>query len=126
VVYLIPGPLIRIFTSDPDLISTGIHVSRVMFIGMPIIGVVFLGSNAFQSTGKAWQAFITAFARPVLFMVPPVFILPIFLGLDGVFLAFPASDYLALILIVILMVPMFKQFKKAAEMEKKGVTLSGV
>jgi putative MATE family efflux protein len=120
VVFFIPGPLIRIFTTDPALIESSIHVSKVMFWGMPIIGLVFLGSNAFQSTGKALAAFITAFTRPVLFMLPAVFILPYFLQLDGVYMAFPASDYLALILTAILIYPMIKQFRKAAKVEKEA------
>jgi Na+-driven multidrug efflux pump len=119
IVYFFPGPIIRIFTTDPELIKSGIHVSKLMFLGMPIIGLVFLGSNCFQSTGKALQSFITAFARPVLFMIPAVLILPRFLKLDGVFLSFPASDVLALILTFILIYPMFKQFRKAAVVEKR-------
>ena len=124
VVYFVPGPLIRVFTSDPALIESGIHISKLMFFGMPIIGVVFLGSNAFQSTGKALQAFITAFARPVLFMLPAVLILPHFLGLDGVFLSFPASDVLALLLTAVLIYPILKQFRKSAVVEKKESEIS--
>ena len=118
VVYFVPGPLVRIFTSDPALIESGIHAAKLMFFGMPIIGLVFLGSNTFQSTGKALQAFITAFTRPVLFMLPAVLILPRFLGLEGVLLTFPVSDILALVLVVVLIYPILRQFREAAVKEK--------
>jgi putative MATE family efflux protein len=118
IVFLVPGPIVRIFTTDPELIKAGIHASRLMFLGVPLIGLVFLGSNCFQSTGKAILAFITAFARPVLFMIPAALILPHFLQLDGVLLAFPASDLLSLILTVVLIYAMLKQFQKAAAEEK--------
>jgi putative MATE family efflux protein len=125
VIHFFPGALVQIFTSDPDLVALGTHAVKIMFLGLPIIGMVFLGSNCFQSTGKAIPAFITAFARPVLFMVPSVFILPVFFGLDGVYGVFPASDYLSLFLIIILIFPLINQFRKNAVMEKEhgaGIT----
>jgi putative MATE family efflux protein len=124
IVYFFPGPIIRIFTTDTVLINSGIHIFKEMYWGMPIIGMVFLGSNCFQSIGKPIQAFITAFARPVLFMIPIVLILPRFLGLSGVFLSFPGSDYLGLILTVILIYPLLKQFRKAATEEKTETPVS--
>jgi putative MATE family efflux protein len=124
IVYFVPGPIIRIFTPDQQLVNEGIKVAKLMFWGMPVIGLVFLGSNCFQSIGKALQSFITAFARPVLFMIPIVLILPHFLGLSGVFLSFPGSDYLAIILTVILIYPLLKQFRKAALVEKTETPVS--
>jgi Na+-driven multidrug efflux pump len=89
---------------------------------MPIMGFVAVGSTSFMSIGKAVQAFITAFARPVLFLIPAVIILPHLLGLKGVFLSFPTSDLLTLGLTIILLIPIIKEFRKAAIAEKKGKT----
>ena len=84
------------------------------------MGFVMLGTNSFMSLGKALQAFITAIARPALFLIPAVIILPRFLGLEGVFLSFPASDALTLILTILLLIPIFKEFRKMSAAEKPG------
>jgi putative MATE family efflux protein len=117
--YTIPGPIMRIFSNDTALVEAGIRASRLVFCSMPLIGLVMVGSTSFVSIGKAVQAFITAAARPILFLIPSVLILPRLLGLDGVFLSFPASDILTLILTALLIIPVIRQFRKAAA-EAKG------
>jgi putative MATE family efflux protein len=120
VLYFIPGPIIKIFSTDPQLVTAGIHASRLVFLSMPIMGFVMVGATSFQSIGKAVQAFITAVARPVVFLIPAVAILPHFLGLEGVFLSFPTSDALTFILTILLLIPIIKEFRKAAIAEKQG------
>jgi Na+-driven multidrug efflux pump len=90
------------------------------------MGVVMVGSTSFMSIGKAVQAFITAIARPALFLIPAVIILPRLLGLNGVFLSFPTSDALTLVLTILLLIPIIKEFRKAAAVEsKKALELTG-
>jgi Na+-driven multidrug efflux pump len=118
--YLIPGPVFHIFSTDPQLVSAGIHASRLVFFSMPIMGFLMVGSTSFMSIGKAVQAFITAIVRPIVFLIPVVFFLPRFLHIEGVFLSFPCADMLTLGLTVILLLPIIKEFRKAAEAEKQG------
>jgi Na+-driven multidrug efflux pump len=118
VLYTITGPIIKIFNTDPALVEAGIRASRLVFWSMPIMGLVMVGSTSFMSIGKAVQAFITAVARPVLFLIPAVVVLPRLLGLNGVFLSFPASDAMTLVLTAILIIPVINQFRKAATAEK--------
>ena len=122
VLYFIPGPIIKIFSTDPALVAAGAHASKLIFLSMPLMGFVMVGSTSFQSIGKAVQAFITAIVRPVVFLIPAVILLPRFLHLEGVFLSFPTSDLLTLILTIILLVPIIKEFRKAAIAEKQGKT----
>jgi putative MATE family efflux protein len=114
IIYLIPGPIMRIFTTDQALIDMGIYASRLIFFSLPFMGLVMVGQLIFQAIGKATQSFITAFARPVLFLIPMVLIMSNLWQLDGVFLSFPASDILTLILIIVLISPILSQFRKAA------------
>jgi Na+-driven multidrug efflux pump len=120
VIFFIPGAIIGIFSSDPALIAAGSHASRLVFWCMPIMGFVMLGTNSFISLGKAGRAFITALGRPVLFMIPAVMILPRIWKIDGVFLSFPASDGLTLLLTIILLIPVFREFRQNALTEKAG------
>jgi putative MATE family efflux protein len=113
-VYLLPQPIIRIFTSDPALVSSGIYACKRIFLGVPLMGFVMLGSGSFQSIGRALQAFILALARPAIFMIPAVLILPRFLGLSGVLLTLPVADFLTFVLSIILLYPVIRNFQKAA------------
>lgn len=120
ILYLIPGPIIRIFTDDPQLIDAGIHASMLVFISLPFMGAVMVGQTIFQAVGMALRSFITAIIRPVIFLIPLVFILSRTMGLDGVFLSFPGSDILSLALIAVLAMPVIRQFRKMAAVEKQN------
>jgi putative MATE family efflux protein len=113
VLYLIPGPIVGIFTDESALIDTGVHISRLIFLSMPFMGLVMVGQTIFQSIGKALQTFILASVRPVVFLIPLVFLLSHYWQLDGVFLAYPVSDILTLLLTFILVVPVYRQFRRA-------------
>jgi putative MATE family efflux protein len=117
--YFFPEIFIRIFSSDADLIEMASHAARRTFIAIYIIGVAFIGQLIFQSLGKAVKAFITSLARPALFMIPMIMILPRFWGVDGVWLAFPFTDGLTVILTVILLIPEIREFQRGAPPGRK-------
>jgi Na+-driven multidrug efflux pump len=119
ILYFIPGTIVQIFNTDPALIEAFVHASRLVFWSMPIMGLVMVGSTSFMSIGKAVQAFITAVARPALFLIPAVLVLPKFFGLNGVFLSFPTSDALTLVLTIVLIIPVIREFQRNAILESK-------
>jgi Na+-driven multidrug efflux pump len=120
VLYFLPEPIMRIFTNDTQLVSMGTYASRLVFLSLPLMGAVMVGQIIFQAIGKAMQSFITAIVRPVAFLIPLVLIMSRLWQLDGVFLAFPTSDALTLILVLVLLSPIINQFRKAAKAEKQG------
>jgi putative MATE family efflux protein len=123
VVYLFPGLIIRIFTSDPQLIEAGIYAARLAFLALPLMGLVMVSQMIFQALGRAVQAFIAAVARPILFLIPAVLLLSRFWELDGVFLSLPVADLLTFLLAVILLVPIISEFRKtAAQLHKDKIS----
>ena len=94
-VILFPGLLMRIFTDDPALINMGISALRILYAATITIGVQMVTGGVYQALGKAWEAFIMSMARQILFLIPMFFILPPFLGLTGIWLAFPVADILS-------------------------------
>jgi Na+-driven multidrug efflux pump len=110
--YFSPELFIRVFTADNELIVLGTHAAKHVFFTKYLIGFLMVGSTVFQATGKAPQAFVTAIARPALFLLPLVFILPNYWQLDGVWLAFPIADVLTFILVLILLIPQIKMFRR--------------
>lgn len=89
------GPIVSIFTNDPELISQTPRALMLSFLAVPLITAQLVSSAYFQAIGKAWPALILTLTKQGFFLIPFVLILPHFFGLDGVWYAFPVSDVLA-------------------------------
>lgn len=118
VLYFSPEPLIRIFSNDPELIAQGAYAARLIFLAMPLMGAVMLGTQMFQAIGKAVQSFIAAVVRPIVFLIPLLIVFAGFWQLDGVYLSVPGSDLLTFLLILALMLPVLKKFRKYEQHER--------
>jgi len=116
--YFVPEPFIRIFSTDNELISLGIYAAKRIFLALYLIGSIMVGSLVFQSIGKAVQSFVTSISRGVLFLIPLVFTLPQFLQLEGVWLAFPIADGLTFLLTITLLLPQIREFKNMETPER--------
>ena len=90
-----PRYLLNIFTNDPELINIGILPMRIIVVFLPIIGFLIVGGVIFQTIGKPLPALIIDFSRQLIFLIPAIFILPLFFGLNGVMLSWPVSDFLS-------------------------------
>ncbi|MBN1189639.1 MAG: MATE family efflux transporter [Dehalococcoidales bacterium] len=115
--FFFPEVFIRIFTSDSGLIDMSAHAMKRIFFFLYLIGFGLLGSLVFQSLGKAVKAFVTSLARPALFLIPLVIILPRFLGLDGVWWAFAITDLLTVILVGCMLIPQIREIQKKKSAE---------
>lgn len=118
VLFVIPEPIVRIFTSDPQLVSSGVFAVRRIFLMLPLFGFFNVGQQVFPSIGQAIPTFIIAISRPLLFLSPLLIILPHFYQLNGVWLSFPGSDLLAFLLTLGLLIPLIIKLRKAAAENK--------
>lgn len=84
--------IIRLFSSEAELIQLGAAGLKLFLLMLPIIGFQIIGSMFFQAIGKPIQSLLLSMSRQILILIPLLFILPKFLGLEGVWLAGPASD----------------------------------
>jgi putative MATE family efflux protein len=114
ILMIFPEPITRIFTNDTALINESITAIRHIFSVLPLFSLFNVGQLVFPSIGKVWESFIIAIARPALFLTPLVFILPLFWQMNGVWLAFPGSDTLGFLLVVVLLIPLIIKFRKAS------------
>lgn len=95
VITTFPQELIGIFTEDEDLLNHTPRVFRLIFISLPIMGIGFIGGAFFQAIGEPIPALVLTLARQGLFMIPLMYILSYFLGLDGVWFSMPLGEILA-------------------------------
>jgi putative MATE family efflux protein len=125
VVYLNPGAAVRIFIKDQELIKLGTHAARLVFLAMYLIGLINIGATVFQSIGKALQAFLSTTTRSLLFLIPAILFLPRFFGLDGVWWAFPITDFMTFALVMSMLIPVILEMRKEHLAQKKEVANSG-
>jgi len=97
-VMIAPGLIFSIFTVDTALIKLGIPALRIIFALSFTVGLQMVTGGVFQALGKAKAAIILSLSRTVLFLIPAMLILPLFIDLQGVWFAFPVADFFSVIL----------------------------
>lgn len=95
-VLVFPEPLIRVFNSDPDMISKGISAIHIYFFGFFMMAFQISGQAVFVGLGQSKQAIFFTLFRKVFVVVPLTLLLPRLwnLGVDGIFMAEPVSNFL--------------------------------
>lgn len=106
---LFPRVGVGFFTSDPELIKTGARALRIIVACIPAAAVQMTGSVYFQAVGKATESIILGLSRQFFILIPLVLVLPLFLGLDGVWISYPLADILATSLTLVLLVRELKK-----------------
>lgn len=119
IMFFFPAPIIHVFSSDPELTAVGTGAMRIVVLILPFIGFQLVGTTVFQALGKPKPAFILSLSRQLLFLLPLVLVLPRSYGLDGVWAAFPISDFLACILAAGLMGREYLKFRAKEKKRKK-------
>lgn len=107
-----PGLVARAFTTEEALIENSVLALRIMSIFMPLIGFQLVTTNFFQSIGKVKKSIFLSLTRQMIFLLPMLLILPLFLGEMGVWYSMPISDFIAALLTIILLVQQFKEWRK--------------
>jgi Na+-driven multidrug efflux pump len=86
------GSLVSVFTADEELISLSIPAMRKAFLATPLLAFSLIGSAYFQAIGKPMPALLLALSKQGIFLIPLVFVMPMFFGLEGIWYAFPLAD----------------------------------
>ena len=84
--------LVSIFTTDSTLIANTAPALRLAFIATPLIAINLIGSAYFQAIGKAMPALLLTLTKQGFFLIPLILILPLFWGLNGIWISFPIAD----------------------------------
>ena len=108
----IPHICVRLFTSDSELTELSVNGLRIMMAAMPIVGYQMIVTNFFQSIGKAKISIFLSLSRQLLFLVPLIGVMPLFFGVNGVWVAMPISDSFSAIFALVMMVRYMRVFKK--------------
>ena len=114
---LIPRQAVSLFTSDPVLIDMAAHGLRVMNAGFALVGFGMVTGNFFQCLGMVRKSIFLSLSRQLLFLLPLIYTLPLWLKETGVWISFPVSDTLNVVISVILIVKLFRKFDRLRDGE---------
>ena len=106
---LCPGLVVAIFTDDPELMEKSIKGMRLVVGMFPLVSLSMVIGNFFQSIGQPKQAIFLSLSRQVVFLIPSLWILPMFLDIAGVWVSFMVSDFLASAVAIILLLNFIKK-----------------
>ena len=109
---LIPGPAVRLFTNDPELIRLATHGLRVMNCGFFAVGYGIVSGNFFQCLGMVKKSIFLSLTRQLLILVPIVYLLPLWLQETGVWISFPISDVAATVIALFFIHSLFRKFDR--------------
>ena len=113
-----PQFAISLFNNDPELTAVAVKGVRMYLLMMPIVGINIVSTSYFQSVGKAKMSMFVSLLRQVILLIPFTLILPLFIGLDGVWAAGACADFFS---VVITLVLIFKEFKSLNILHKTQV-----
>jgi putative MATE family efflux protein len=91
-IMLFARQLAHVFSGDEALIKLASHALRTFNMFVPLVGFQVVGGTFFQATAQPVKALILVLSRQILVLIPLIIILPLFMGLYGVFISGPAAD----------------------------------
>lgn len=98
IVMVFPQQILTAFGGTEKMLEIGVTGLRINFCITPVLGFVMLATTFFQSIAKPLPSIAITMLRQIVFLIPCIYIFPLFMGTNGIFFAQPISDGLALIL----------------------------
>lgn len=97
--FIMTRPLVSVFARpDNPVYDLAVTGNRICTIALFFIGFNIFASGMFTALSNGVVSAILAFSRSFVFMLITMIVLPIFLGVNGVWLATPAAELMALVL----------------------------
>ena len=111
---LLSYPMTRVFVGyDPNLFAMTCRGFRLYALSFLLSGTNIWGSGFFTALGDGGVSALISFLRTLLFQVSMVLLLPVFLKLDGVWLAIVAAESLALFVTAVFLTRKRKKYHYA-------------
>lgn len=107
---LMPRQIIGIFGSgSEEYFLFAEKFFRIYMFFTFMNGIQPITANTFTSIGKAGKGIFLSLTRQIIFLLPLLIILPLFIGIEGVMFSAPIADGVAAVLCIFFIVQEFKQ-----------------
>ena len=107
---LFPRRIVSIFGSGDEVYyQFAERYLRIYMMLVCVYGVQPIAVNYFSGTGSVRQGIFLSLSRQGFFLIPLLYMLPVFFGIDGVLYAGPASDAMAFVLSLVMVKRSFRR-----------------
>jgi len=106
---LFPAKIMGGFNNEPQFLTVGVPAMRIFTMLMFATQLQRIAGFFFQGIGKGKASLVLASARPVIFLMPALLLLPRLFGINGLWIAFPVADVLSIVLTIVWAVREFHQ-----------------
>jgi len=119
-IYLFPERVVQIFSQDDsELLEITLRGMDIFMFSLLVEGTVLLTAIYYQSINRVRAALFIYLGKIFVFLLPLLFILPVFFGLDGVWSASPATEYIMMLVALVMLSKEFKFLKHNAMAKNK-------
>ena len=109
--FLLTRPLVSVFARpDNPVYPLAVTGNRICTIALFFIGFNIFASGMFTALSNGVISAVLAFSRSFVFMLVTMLVLPILFGVNGIWLATPAAELMALVLSVFLFLKYRKRY----------------
>ena len=92
-------PLTYIFANDyPDLLQLGTRAMRIYSVCYMLAGFSMFGSSFFTALNNGLISALISFCRTLIFQTSFVFILPLIMGVDGIWVSIIFAEFFAMVM----------------------------
>ena len=92
---IFPEMIVKTFSDVQRILKETPNALRMVFAITPLIAIQIIGAGYFQAIGKAVPALLLTLTKQGFFLIPLILVLPQFIGLIGIWIAFPIADFLS-------------------------------
>jgi putative efflux protein, MATE family len=115
--YIFTAELFELFMPGSPLIDEAVIAYWIADLSIPVIAFQIIGSAFMQALGKARASFILAMLRQ-LSIIPVLAVIPYFMGLMGVWVAFPIADTITTVITLAFVLHQLKFLKREEKLHK--------
>ncbi len=98
VFWIFPGVLLKMFNASQSMLSIGIPALRLISLSFMMASINIVLSNLFQATGHGVKSLTVSLIRQLAVILPVAWLLSRAIGVNGVWLAFPAAEIVGFVL----------------------------
>ena len=113
--FWLTAPIVKLFIDNQETISYGIQMVRALQLSMPVIGILFILSNAFQAMGKSIPSMVLSISRQGFVFFPTLILMNRFIGLNGLIYSQPIADIISVFIAIAMFISIKRNFSKETE-----------
>ena len=117
-----PRQIVSIFGSGSEVYYTfAVKYFRIFLLFTFLNCLQPISSNFFTAIGKPKKGIFLSLTRQILFLLPLIVVLPLFIGIDGIMYSGPIADFIAGTVSIVMIYIEFKNIGTNRVSQKKIV-----